>query len=432
MLPSVNAGISPSFVRIRYENLDALLSFVSKNPGCLLWKGDLEDAFRHVVIATPDAHLLGFSYDGVCYCENTLTFGSSSSPWLFNLVAEFLHWVVAACLPPDWPVGHYLDNTFGAVPASDTADTLWPVHVLALTAAALGLRLSPKKTFGNTTKLEILGIEIDSVAQTIGITNERRARNQCRSLLQRRSADLLDMQRIASLLQFVSQVFPCGKAFLRRLYDATRSAASVRRRISRETWAELTWWCRVLESWSGTMVLSPSPLLVAHICTDACPCGFGGYLGPASNPQAIFATETPRRHCAKNIRFLEALAVLEALRRFSPLWGTSRLVVVHVDNENVEHRLRSAGPAIPSRNVSSARSTRSASHATSPSGPSASPLLTTCLLTCSLGANSAASNPHFRRHTASCPSTRHAHQPPPPATRCHRPEYTGSMEAVGS
>ncbi|SOV01576.1 uncharacterized protein UDID_18126 [Ustilago sp. UG-2017a] len=340
-LPSVNAGISPSFVRIQYENLDALLSFVSENPGCLLWKGDLEDTFCHVVTATPDAHLLGFSYDGVHYCENTLTFGGSSSPWLFNLVTEFLHWVVAACLPPDWPVGHYLDDTFGAVPASDTTNALWPVHVLALTAAALGLRLSPKKTFGNTTKLEILGIEIDSVTQTVSITNERQARilSQCRSLLQRRSADLLDMQRIASLLQFISQVFPCSKAFLRRLYDATRCAASVRCRISRETRAELTWWCRVLESWSGTTVLLPSPLLVAHIWTDACPCGFGGYLGPASNLQAIFATETPCRHRTKNIRFLEALTVLEALRRFSPLWGTPRLVVVHVDNANVEHGL---------------------------------------------------------------------------------------------
>ncbi|KAJ1034111.1 hypothetical protein NDA18_000980 [Ustilago nuda] len=172
-LPSVNAGISPSFIRIQYENLDALLSFVSKNPGCLLWKGDLEDTFHHVVTATPDTHLLGFSYDSVCYRENTLTFGGSSSPWLFNLVAEFLHWVVAACLPPDWPVGHYLDETFGAVPTSDITDTLWPVHILALMEAALGLRLLPKKTFGNTTKLEILGIEIDLVTQTVGITNKR-------------------------------------------------------------------------------------------------------------------------------------------------------------------------------------------------------------------------------------------------------------------
>ncbi|KAJ1034110.1 hypothetical protein NDA18_000979 [Ustilago nuda] len=63
-----------------------------------------------------------------------------------------------------------------------------------------------------------------------------------------------------------------------------------------------------------------------------------------------------------------------------------------------------AGPAIPSRNVSSARSTRSASRATSPSGLSASPLLTICLLTCSLSVNSAA------LPLGTC--TNHRHPPP--------------------
>ncbi|SAM83011.1 uncharacterized protein UBRO_20728 [Ustilago bromivora] len=85
-LPSVNAGISLGFIRIWYEGLQDLLAFVRQNPGCLLWKGDLEDAFWHVMIAEHDVHLLGFSYDGIRYCENMLTFRGSSSPWLFNLV----------------------------------------------------------------------------------------------------------------------------------------------------------------------------------------------------------------------------------------------------------------------------------------------------------------------------------------------------------
>ncbi|KAJ1031995.1 hypothetical protein NDA13_002371 [Ustilago tritici] len=103
-------------IRIWYEGLQDLLAFVSQNPGCLLWKGDLEDAFRHVMTAKRNTHLLGFSYDGIHYCENALTFGGSSSLWLFNLVAEFLHWLVVACLPANWPINHYLDDTFGAVP----------------------------------------------------------------------------------------------------------------------------------------------------------------------------------------------------------------------------------------------------------------------------------------------------------------------------
>ncbi|KAJ1018751.1 hypothetical protein NDA13_006438 [Ustilago tritici] len=202
-LPSVNAGISLGFIRIRYEGLQDLLAFVSQNPGCLLWKGDLEDAFRHVVTAKRNTHL-SFSYNSIRYCENVLTFGGSSSPWLFNLVAEFLHWLVAACLPANWPINHYLDNTFGAIPVSHATHALLPIHILAL-----GLRLSPKKTFGTSTKLKVLG------------------------------------------------------------------------------------WCDILERWSGTSALSPLPLMAAHIWTNACPKGYGGYLGLDTSPTAVFAKTVP-------------------------------------------------------------------------------------------------------------------------------------------
>ncbi|SAM83744.1 uncharacterized protein UBRO_20203 [Ustilago bromivora] len=141
---------------IQYEGLQDLLAFVSQNPGCLLWKGDLQDTFWHIMTAEHDVHLLGFSYDGIHYCENVPTFGGSSSLWLFNLVTEFLNWLVMACLPTNWPINHYLDDTFGAIPASHAAHTLLPIHTLALAANALGLRLSPKKTFGASTKLKVL------------------------------------------------------------------------------------------------------------------------------------------------------------------------------------------------------------------------------------------------------------------------------------
>ncbi|SYW82311.1 uncharacterized protein UBRO2_04433 [Ustilago bromivora] len=170
-LPSINASISPGFIRIQYKGLQDLLAFVSQNPGCLLWKGDLEDAFRHNVTAEHDTHLLGFSYDSIHYHKNVLTFGGSSSLWLFNLVAEFLHWLVAACLPTDWPINHYLDNTFGTVPVSHTTHTLLPIHTLTLAANALGLQLSPKNTFGTSTKLEVMGVKIDTVTQTVRITD---------------------------------------------------------------------------------------------------------------------------------------------------------------------------------------------------------------------------------------------------------------------
>ncbi|SYW81494.1 uncharacterized protein UHO2_00018 [Ustilago hordei] len=296
-LPSVNASINPSFICIQYESVRQLVDFVWSNPNCLLWKGDLEDAFRHVVTAESDAYLLGFQYDGIRYCENALTFGGSSSPFLFNLVAEFLHWVVASCLPNTWPVNHYLDDTFGAIPAKAAHLALLPVHALALASTALGLCLSVKKTFANLTRLEVLGIDIDSAAQTVGITSECQAHilSQCHHLLSHSTADLLNMQHIAGLLQFVSQVFPCSKAFLRRLYSCTRRQHSAGRwRIPRPALAELAWWVTMLESWSGMSVLSPSPLVVAHMWTDACPRSYGAHLGLATDTMAIFSREVLR------------------------------------------------------------------------------------------------------------------------------------------
>ncbi|KAJ1040695.1 hypothetical protein NDA10_003378 [Ustilago hordei] len=349
-LSSVNASINPSFVRIQYESVHQLVDFVRSNPNCLLWKGDLEDAFCHVVMAESDAYLLSFQYDGVCYCENALTFGGSSSPFLFNLVAEFLHWVVASCLPNTWPVNHYLDDTFGTVPAEAAHLALLPVHTLALASTALGLRLLVKKTFTNLTHLEVLGIDIDSAAQTVGITSECRAHilSQCHHLLSRSTADLLDMQHITGLLQFVSQVFLCSKAFLRRLYSCTHRRHSAGCwRIPRPALAKLAWWVTMLESWSGTSVLSPSPLVVAHVWTDACPRSYGAHLGLAADTMAVFLHEVPRRHCKKNIQFLEALAVLEVLHLFAPLWSSPLMVVVHVDNENIEHGLRSGSSHDP-------------------------------------------------------------------------------------
>ncbi|SAM64291.1 uncharacterized protein UBRO_14136 [Ustilago bromivora] len=57
-------------------------------------------------------------------------------------------------------------------------------------------------------------------------------------------------------------------------------------------------------------------------------------------PFAAFTKELSRQHWQKDIRYLEALAVLEALRHFSPLWDGPRRVVVHVDNENIKYGLR--------------------------------------------------------------------------------------------
>ncbi|SAM84263.1 uncharacterized protein UBRO_20823 [Ustilago bromivora] len=108
-----------------------------------------------------------------------------SSPWIFNLFAEALHWVLQSTMTN--PIDHYLGDFFGAVPA--TSNPGQPLHALALACSALGLQLAPLKTFWAAPKLEILGIQIDTIQQSVSITPERHLRilDATNMLLARRS-----------------------------------------------------------------------------------------------------------------------------------------------------------------------------------------------------------------------------------------------------
>ncbi|SYW83481.1 uncharacterized protein UBRO2_05183 [Ustilago bromivora] len=110
--------------------------------------------------------------------------------------------------------------------------------------------------------------------------------------------------------------------------------------ISKTTKAKLLWWINTLQSWDGVSLLQPSPLIVEHVWTDASKRCISGHWGSMDFPFAAFTKELSRQHWQKDIRYLEALAVLEALRHFSPLWDGPRRVVVHVDNENIKYGLR--------------------------------------------------------------------------------------------
>ncbi|KAJ1019671.1 hypothetical protein NDA13_005898 [Ustilago tritici] len=239
-----------------------MVNLIHEHLGASLWKADLEDAFRHVIVAESDARLMGIHFDSVHYQECALAFGAHSSPFLFNLFAEFLHWLMAFAL-------------------QSVSTNLPPAHL----AAALGFKISDKKTLWDMTKLEILGIELDSVAQTASITAQHRQciLQLCACIAERGRTLLLELQQVAGHLQFVTQV--------------------------------------------------------EHVWTDASKRSIGAHLGSMANPSAAFSHELSCCHRQKDICFLEALAVLEALHQFSPFWTSHRRVVIHVDNENVEYGL---------------------------------------------------------------------------------------------
>ena len=94
---------------VRYSCFQEVLQLVT-NTGrqWIILKRDVKDAFRNVPVAPQPQWLLGFRWEGTFYKETCLLFSLATAPFIFNLFAEALHWIITSYL--SWVLYHYLDN----------------------------------------------------------------------------------------------------------------------------------------------------------------------------------------------------------------------------------------------------------------------------------------------------------------------------------
>jgi len=92
---SINGSIPERSTTISYSTIeDAITAIAFFAKGCLLVKPDFESAFRHIPVSPIDSALLGFHWENKYYSERYLPFGLQTAPFLFNLFAKGLHWIL--------------------------------------------------------------------------------------------------------------------------------------------------------------------------------------------------------------------------------------------------------------------------------------------------------------------------------------------------
>ena len=113
---SGNAFIPTDWGALEYTSFDeAVEALLRQGPGAVFLKEDLADAFRHVPVAISDRWLLGFQWLDIFYMEAFLPFGLRTAPFLFDLFAKALHYILAYVL--GWHIVlHYLDDFFTIFP----------------------------------------------------------------------------------------------------------------------------------------------------------------------------------------------------------------------------------------------------------------------------------------------------------------------------
>ena len=355
---SVNDGIPKDWGALEYTTYDdAVDALLTRGSGAIFVKRDLKDAFRHVPVAISDQWLLGFYCDGCYWKERYLPFGLRTAPFLFDLFAKALNWILIAVL--GWTVIlHYLDDFFAIL--SPTNDAVAYCQQFDNLCAELGLSINHSKdTMG--TIAEFLGIEFDSSDMQARLPPDKlaRARNTAKDLIKRTTVSHQELESAVGFLSFAAKVVVPGRAFLRRLFDALRRPVRLHR-ITSDMKADLRWWVTFLKDWDGLKLLrNLNDRPTWNVWTDASGnLGMGGYIlkqpGLPPSPQDVFSIRVPTRHRRKDIQFKEMKAVHHAIELWLDRLRGSKLIL-HCDNDACIYGLAKSsirGPAMaPLRDI---------------------------------------------------------------------------------
>jgi len=279
---------------IKYDSfVSAAAALRSAGKGSLMAKLDLKDAYRHIPIRSTDWNLLGFQWEGKYYYPLVLMFGGKSAPYIFNLFAEALHWIIERHLPAS--IRHYLDDFLPIfkpkVPAHIACAAVTWIEDLG---TSLGLSFQPAKTIRPTTCLEFLGLELDSEAMEARLPQDKLIylRAYILDWQARGSCSLKDLQELIGFLQFCAQVIPHGRTFIRGLINFSMTFRSdfARRHVPAYARSDLRWWSAYASSWNGVQILE-APRATLNVFTDASGSkGLGGIFG-----DRWYSSRCPRR-----------------------------------------------------------------------------------------------------------------------------------------
>lgn len=128
----------------------------------------------------------------------------------------------------------------------------------------LGVPVANHKTEGPSTKLTFLGIQIDTEAMQLSLSQEKLAQTLATVLSWRskRSASKQELQSLIGLLSHAATVVQHGHTFLHRMIDLMKLAKQPQHhlRLTADFRSDLHWWATFLPKWNGkSMMRRPDP-----------------------------------------------------------------------------------------------------------------------------------------------------------------------------
>jgi len=279
IVDATSSGVNPASVPLSVK-FDMLSDGIeAMEPGCLLSGFDATDAFLNWPYSQDMSDLMGYrDARGDYHRYRFMGFGACQSPFwqqrwggiirkILNThglkyckgaAADYSTFTCAMCYVDDFACVHT-----GA--ATDPVIAREQFESVLRVLKDIGIEEKVSKRNYPDTKLELLGFVVDTVAQTVSITEARR--DKLGKLIAAElsndasDADRRDLASLVGQLQWVAQIIPGGQLHLRRAYRArddftaehvanlplkARWARGIRVHRTRGLLADLQWWAREL------------------------------------------------------------------------------------------------------------------------------------------------------------------------------------------
>ena len=343
------------------------------NDEAFLLGTDVSEAFHQVPLHPSERQYTVAALGGRYYVFKVLVFGSSSAPTVWGRYAAFLGRSTAAVVGADpLRLQVYVDDPlYVCVAQLSRAARLFSVALLW--ALVLGYPLAWHKTEGGH-DLRWIGAQItlhpdsvriripeDRVAELLGSTVE---------FLQGSVVGVRRLRTYAGVLSFFAGMVPLFRPFLASIWAAlpgtnADGVLTVRLVHTKRIRRALLWFRAFLSGVQGslerTYPLKPESVSRRfHVVTDASPWGIGGVLYFRGSPVSHFSDQLhdedlkrfrARRGDPAFNTLWEALAILVALRCWSPLFTIGTAVTVRSDSHGSLSAMAKLSSPSPSLNL---------------------------------------------------------------------------------
>lgn len=205
----------------------------------------------------------------------------------------------------------------------------------------LGWLINPSKIEGPAQALIFLGILIDTVNQTIGLSTSRLASiiDRLDHLLAAPSPTVREVQSMAGRLQWVAAVFSRGRPYMAAIYSDARGQPDARCHLSPLARSDLLWWRAHLHQLWSSASSSPSQAAWTSYSFDPIPRPIRIFSDASGDLSLgfglIFQDKLIRGRWASPAHsfsaYLELIPILHLLRHYGHQLA-GKVVICHTDN----------------------------------------------------------------------------------------------------